>query len=212
MHILLTDILTCPQCGPDYGLILLADRIEERRVIKGQVGCANCRRTYPIEDGVVDFRGETGRPQEFDEPVPRPAGDVGRLEREVDRLAALLGVVRGPAFLLLAGPATANARALADMLDEVEVITVSAERGAGSPGVNPLLVDGERLPLARSKVAGVALTGAAADLLLEEAARTIEPGGRLVLDPVPSGAPRRLEPLGMRVAAQESTTAVAVRG
>ena len=43
MHILLTDTLTCPRCGPDFGLILLAERIEGRRVMDGHLGCANCR-------------------------------------------------------------------------------------------------------------------------------------------------------------------------
>ncbi len=30
MHLLLTDRLTCPRCGPDHGLILLAREIVDR--------------------------------------------------------------------------------------------------------------------------------------------------------------------------------------
>lgn len=56
MHILLTDILSCPRCGPEFGLILLADRIEARRVLAGTLGCANCRSKYAIRDGVADLR------------------------------------------------------------------------------------------------------------------------------------------------------------
>lgn len=51
MHLLLTDILSCPRCGPEFGLILLADRIEARRVLAGILGCANCRSKYPIREG-----------------------------------------------------------------------------------------------------------------------------------------------------------------
>ena len=51
MHILLTDALTCPRCGPEHGLILLADAIEERRVVSGKLGCPNCRTTFPIAGG-----------------------------------------------------------------------------------------------------------------------------------------------------------------
>ena len=46
MHILLTDVVTCPRCGPEFGLILLADRFEERRVMQGRLGCPNCREEY----------------------------------------------------------------------------------------------------------------------------------------------------------------------
>lgn len=56
MHILLTDILTCPRCGPEFGLVLLADRVEDRRVLEGRLGCPNCREQYPIVAGAVDAR------------------------------------------------------------------------------------------------------------------------------------------------------------
>lgn len=56
MHILLTDILACPRCGPEFGLVLLADRVEDRRVLEGRLGCPNCREQYPIAGGGVDAR------------------------------------------------------------------------------------------------------------------------------------------------------------
>ena len=54
MYILLTDALTCPRCGPEFGLLVLADRMEERRVIEGRLGCANCRSAFPIRDAAAD--------------------------------------------------------------------------------------------------------------------------------------------------------------
>lgn len=200
MHILLTDILTCPRCGPGFGLILLADRVADRRVSAGFLGCSNCREKYRIRDGMVDFGAVSG-------PVERLMDSAA-----AERLAALLGVARGPAFLLLAGPAAGHASALADMLDEVEVLTLGAGAGADGPGMNRILADGPQLPIASAKIAGVALTGAAADSLLDEGARTVSPVGRLVLDPVPADAAERLMRHGMRIAAQQDGTAVAVRG
>lgn len=201
MHILLTDILTCPRCGPGFGLILLAERAADRRVLTGVLGCANCREKYPIRDGAVDFGG-----------APDPVGvasDAGASER----LAALLGVEHGPAFVMLAGPAAAHAGALAGMIEEVEVVTIGAAAAADDvPGVNRIYARGPSLPIASGKVAGVALTGAAADVLLDDGARAVSPLGRLVLDPVPADAAERLERHGMRIAAQEDATAVAVRG
>lgn len=201
MHILLTDILTCPRCGPGFGLILLADRVEDRRVRTGLLGCSNCREKYPIRDGAVDF-GAT--PERVEPRVDSSAAE---------RLAALLGVTRGPAFLLLAGPAAGHAAALADMLDDVEVLTIDAvAESDDGPGINRILARGPRLPIASAKIAGVALTGPAADALLDEGARAVSPVGRLVLDPAPPDAAERLVRHGMRIAAQQDGTAVAVRG
>jgi uncharacterized protein YbaR (Trm112 family) len=201
MHILLTDILTCPRCGPGFGLILLADRVEDRRVRTGLLGCANCREKYEIRDGAVDFGATPARLEQTSD------------SSAAERLAALLGVTRGPAFLLLAGPAAGHAAAIAGMLDEVEVLTIDV--GAESddvPGINRLLARGPRLPLASAKIAGVALTGRAADALLDEGARAVSPVGRLVLDPAPPDAAERLVRHGMRIAALQDGTAVAVRG
>ncbi|MGH7463937.1 MAG: hypothetical protein ACREK1_02105, partial [Longimicrobiales bacterium] len=155
MHILLTDILTCPRCGPGFGLILLADRAEDRRVLAGLLGCSNCREQYPIHDGIVDFGA-----------VPEPV-DAADDAAASERLAALLGVTAGPAFLMLAGPAAAHAGALAGMIGDVEVLTIGAAAAADDgPGINRIYASGPRVPIASGKVAGVALTGAAADALL----------------------------------------------
>ena len=56
MHIVLTDVLTCPRCGPSFPLILLANRVENRRVLDGVLGCANCREKYPVQDGLGKLR------------------------------------------------------------------------------------------------------------------------------------------------------------
>ena len=201
MHILLTDILTCPRCGPEFGLILLADRAEERRVLAGVLGCSNCREKYPIRDGAVDF-GVTPEP---------PSDATGQTDAE--RLAAILGVTQGPAFILLAGPAAAHAGTIAKMVAELEVVTIGAPASAGDPaGVNRLYAGAPVLPVASGKVAGVALTGAAAAILLDEGARVVSPLGRLVLDPAPADAAARLGRHGMRIAAEQDGTALAVRG
>jgi uncharacterized protein YbaR (Trm112 family) len=200
MHILLTDILTCPRCGPAFGLILLADRAEDRRVLEGVLGCSNCREKYPIRDGIVDFGGA---------PEPAPAAEP----EEADRLAALMGVTEGPGFIMLAGPAAAHADAIARLIRDIEVLTIGTAAGeSDGPGVNRIYVSGPHLPIASGKVAAVALTGAAADALLDEGARAVSPVGRLVLDPVPADAAERLVRHGMRIAAQEDGTAVVLRG
>src|SRR5690606_33440071 len=111
MHVLLTDRLTCPRCGPAFGLILLAERAEERRVQKGVLGCPNCRDSFPIDDGFGDVRAppRRGVPAGLaGGPDPRPTDAA-----ESERLAALLGVAEGPGTLALVGGPARHGEALA---------------------------------------------------------------------------------------------------
>jgi uncharacterized protein YbaR (Trm112 family) len=98
MHLSLTDILTCPRCGPEFTLVLLADRVEDRRVLDGSLGCANCRERYPVHDGFADLRPPPAGPLPDAGAGPRPGP-----QDEAYRLAALMGVTQGPGFVLVLG-------------------------------------------------------------------------------------------------------------
>jgi uncharacterized protein YbaR (Trm112 family) len=218
VHILLTDILTCPRCGPEYGLILLADRMSARRVLDGSLGCANCREKYPVRDGVVVFvtADEAATPHEGAAGAAPAAGQAGPGEGADDaalRLAALMGVTQGPGYVLIAGPATRHADTIAAMIEDIEVVAVAAPAQSGSvrhgPGTNLLEVV-RPLPIASARMDGVALSGGAADSLLEEGCRVLAPLGRLVLEDAPADAAARLEACGLRVVAHEAETIVAV--
>ncbi|HEU0012440.1 MAG TPA: Trm112 family protein [Longimicrobium sp.] len=189
MHILLTDLLTCPRCGPELGLVLLADRIEERRVVQGRLGCANCRETYPVRDGVADLRlpgaGDDESPRPSDEdaeasPLSRAAGEGG--EGAV-RLAALLGLQGVSGLVLLAGPGAEHAAAVHALVPEAEVVALrAAPAGGGEAGVSRVAA-GPALPFRDGKLRGVALTGGADAALLREGLRVLAHGSRLVVDP-----------------------------
>lgn len=186
MHVLLTDRLTCPRCGPGFGLILLADRVEERRVLEGLLGCPNCREKYPVRRGFGDLRAPPRTPLEHED---APALDEPE-EEATARLAALLGVARGPGHLLLVGAPAGHAEALAEMLEEVEVVGVHPglhERDE-VPGVSRIAAR-PGLPLHDRMVRGVALGGVSAEAMLADAARVVTPGGRLVVLE-PSGSAR----------------------
>lgn len=205
MHILLTDILSCPRCGPAFGLILLADRIEARRVLAGTLGCANCRSKYPIQDGVADLRAPDST-----------AGGRGRADapsaEAALRWAALLGVTEGPGFLLVVGPAAALAGEIASLIEHIEVIAGTDVPDTGRPaaGVSRIAIGG-RLPFYSGHVHGVALSGGAADALLEEGVRVLRPLGRLVLEPAPPDAEERIRRAGLHILAHQDTTLVAAR-
>ncbi|HSJ25590.1 MAG TPA: Trm112 family protein [Longimicrobiales bacterium] len=233
MHILLTDILTCPRCGPAFGLILLADQVVDRRVLEGRLGCANCREQYPVHEGIARFGGTAGKPVADGPGTPGTDTGAGantgsgstaaRSPEDPDtamRLAGLMGVTEGPGHMVLLGDAAAHATAVADMIPGVQVVAAGsdlaawpplpAEYASGDGGVSRVEVSG-RLPFASGRLLGIAVTGSCADAWLEEAARMVAPARRLVLDPAPADAEARLVPSGLQVVAHEGSTLVAAR-
>lgn len=138
MHILLTDILRCPRCGPEFGLILLTDRIEDRTVIAGTLGCPNCRQSYPIAAGVADLRYAEAPPLET-----HPPQFFG--EDAAFRLAALMGAQSANTNLLLLGASGDMATRIARIFPEAHVVAGSvsarpdgaAEESWGWPAIAP---------------------------------------------------------------------------
>lgn len=212
VHLLLTDRLTCPRCGPGFGLILLAREVRNRRIIRGDFGCANCRETYPVEDGFGDLRSPPRTPlREF--PRGSNGGGSGALEdpapgedeTEALRLAALLGVTEGPGTLLLKGPAATHAGAVARMVSGVEVVGMdlslwgcSEEEGVSRMVASP------GFPFFSDTLTAVLLSGEVEDRELGEAVRVLAPRGRLVVLDAPPRARGRLEREGLRILLDEA--------
>jgi uncharacterized protein YbaR (Trm112 family) len=200
MHILQTDIVACPRCGPTFGLVLVVDELVERRVRRGALGCPNCRERYPIEAGTGDFT--LGEAADFGAPV-EPAAAL--------RLGALAGVTAAPGRLLVVGPAAAHAAAIARMVGDVEVVAAEGDPAIpAEPGVSRIAI-ASVLPYGNAHFAGVVLSGTAADSLLQEGARVLAHGARLVLEPAPAGAGERLAHAGLATLAAEGATLVAVQ-
>lgn len=207
MYLPLTDLLTCPRCGPDHGLILLANRIEDRRVLEGTLGCPRCHARFPVVDGFADLRVDSTVPGRGEPPI------AAAEDREAAiRMAALLGLAEGVRYVLVVGPGVAHAPGVAALVEGVEVIACAeAVRGWDEEhGVSRLAADGT-LPFASGMLGGVALTGPGSADLLEEAARVLARAGRLLLEPAPEGAVERLEGLGLALLAQEGEVVVATR-
>lgn len=204
MHLVLTDVLTCPRCGPEFGLIVRADRLESRRVLEGALGCLNCREEYPVHAGAADLRIAAGGGA--DEPAVPPSGD----EEAAFRLAALLGITEGPGLALLLGPDAALAAGLARIVPHLEVVTVAPVPGRGpeTAGVSRLAA-GDRLPLRDRAVRGVVVSGPGALGALPEAARVLRPEGRIVVSGGGVGAAAAVEALGLRALLDQDGIVVA---
>lgn len=199
MNVALSDLLTCPRCGPGYGLVLLPNEVKDRRVASGLLGCANCRERYPVEGGVADLRAGPALEE-------MAAGGPSSREAAV-RLAALMGLAESRGTVVVAGPASVHAAELSGLVDGVEVVAVD---GMPGPGVSPIRVS-ETLPLRNGAAAAVALTGSRT-ALVAEAARVVGPAGRVVLEPAPAGARERVEEAGLTVVLEEDGVLVARRG
>jgi uncharacterized protein YbaR (Trm112 family) len=203
MYILLTDALTCPRCGPEFGLLVLADRMEERRVIEGRLGCANCRSAFLIRDAAADLR--VGGVESGESAAPRPSDVVDDDGVDDDagaavRLAALMGLAGASGLAMLAGPAARHAAAVFALVPELEVVAVTAApEGERAPGVSRVAAGGGVLPFRGGVLRAAALTGGADDARLREALRVLAPGARLVVDPAPPGTGDRVRALGVEV-------------
>jgi uncharacterized protein YbaR (Trm112 family) len=208
MHLLLTDVLTCPRCGPTFGLILLADRMDDRQVIAGSLGCPNCRDAFRVSDGFADLRapprGELG---------PGLVGPPGLAPTEESaRITALLGVPRGPGTLALIGEPARHGPAVAALVEGVQVVGIDADlRLWTETGGFSRLVSAPGIPFFTGVLRGVSVDARLGPRWIAEAARVVAPMSRVVVLHAGQQAAPMLQELGLTVLATEAETVVAAR-
>lgn len=198
MHLVLTDVLSCPRCGPEHGLIVLSDEMADRRILEGRLGCPNCETDYPIHAGLVDLRvdGTTRTTVTSD-------------ATNAFELVALMGVTAGPGFALLLGASAAFASAAARIVPGLEWVVIGAdvEQSEEQSGVNRILLDARaQLPLTRMRGA-IAFSPTPEEI--PELARVLGPGARLVITGVTDALAQNVTAAGLRVLARSTDTLVA---
>lgn len=208
MHLLLTDRLTCPRCGPSFGLILLAHWLEDRHVHEGVLGCPNCRDVFPIAGGCGDLRA----PPRGELAAGLAGTPAAGPTEHAARLVALLGIVGGPGTLALVGEPARFAGEVAAALGEIHVVAIDPDvrLWPEEAGVSRL-VSAPGLPFFAASLRAVAVDGRLAATWLEEAARVVAPRGRVVVVRAPVDAVTRLKNAGLGVLATEAETVVAAR-
>jgi uncharacterized protein YbaR (Trm112 family) len=208
VHLLVTDRLTCPRCGPGFGLILLANRTTgDRRVLDGELGCSNCRDRFPVRDGFGDLRAPPRR--------ELPEGRAAGLEPEAaesERLQALLGIPGGPGMVALVGAPAAHAPALARLMEGVEILAVdpAAAGWEETAGITRLAAR-PGLPIFPGTLRGVVVDGGLGPRWVAEGVRVLAPRARLVLVHAGEDGPDVVEEAGLQVLASEAGTVVAAR-
>jgi uncharacterized protein YbaR (Trm112 family) len=201
MFIELVDALRCPRGHEESWLVLGADRLDQRDVIEGVLGCPVCRAQYPIARGVADLRVDrAAAPAATGRRVP-PADP----ERAM-RLAALLDLADGGGFAVLVGDWSAQAAGVRDLVEpHLLVVNPGPEVPIGR-GISGVLADAS-LPLARGSARALAVDGAADAAFLQRALAVLRAGGRLVAPaatPVPAGVTELARDDAVWVAARDA--------
>ena len=180
MYIELTDHLRCPEDHEESFLVLLPDRVEDRSVRAGQLGCPVCGRNFTLVDGVLDVGGAPD-PSEHDA-GPGP-----------DALTALVGLGGPGGYLVVVGGPGRDWRHLAERNRGVGIVLVNPPPEVrDEPGVSVLR--GGVLPLKSRTMRGVVLGGGYGGDAgwIGEAARVVLPGLR-VAGQGPDPAPEQIE-------------------
>lgn len=176
------------------------------------LGCANCRTSYSIEDGVVDLRVDTG------DPLPLTGGTA---ESDPDpdyalRVAALLGVQPPGAWIGVIEADGAVSPAVSRLLTEARFISITpgppgaaqANDRDGDEGVSRVIAGG-RLPFRPWVLRAAAVLGRPGPELLAGLERTLAPGGRLVVEGGGERIAETLDELGFTVHLRQGETVVA---
>lgn len=208
MHLLLTDRLTCPRCGPEFGLILLADELVDRIVHEGVLGCPNCRDSFSIQAGFGDLRAP-----------PRGALEAGLAGAfgghdvaEAERIAALIGVARGPGTVALVGGLGGHGQTISSLTEDLQVVGIDADLSEWPSDPSwSRIVAGPGLPFFSRSLRGVAIDGRLGRPWIDEAARVVAPMSRVVVTDAEGETGAWLEEAGLKVMASEQETVVATR-
>jgi uncharacterized protein YbaR (Trm112 family) len=168
MFIELVDHLRCPADHEEQYLVLLPERIQQRSVRAGRLGCPACGRTFLLDDGVLDLGG---------------AAEAVETATALDPAALVpLAGLGGPGgYLVMVGPPGDRWREVAELLPGVGLVAVNpGPEIRDEPGISVLR--GERLPLKTRSMRGVVLGRpyGGDPAWMREAARVVLPGLRVV--------------------------------
>ena len=207
MHVDAIQYLICPGSHRPAALVASAWEQQDRRIVRGALGCPECGAEYPISGGVANFRNAA--PQPGGEPSVTPNSAVAEPPNEgaATRLAAQFDLTQPERRVLLFGDYAGLAPALSVMFD-AQCFAVGVESGLEGEvaALASVMRIGASLPFAQASLHGVAMDAQHVALMgLTEACAILRPHGRLV---APAGA--RVAP-GLTELARDEREWVAAR-
>jgi hypothetical protein len=166
MFLPLIDRLRCLNAHEDTWLVASIDRVDERDVLDGTLGCPVCSAEYRIEDGVVWF-GEAPA-----------AADQASSSAEALRLAAALDLTDARMTAILHGSWGAHASVLRG-LSPAQMLLVNPPRGVTS-GDGISIVRAPVAPVAAGWADAAALDRGAGDSMTDSIRTGLRAGARLL--------------------------------
>jgi len=172
----LTEILRCPHDHPESYLVAAPIAMDGRRIVRGVVGCPECRAEFPIIEGVAYF----GPPARGGAARSRDAGGPGY---DAAALLAFLGLDGPGGYAALVGRTAGLGPQIAALAPGVHLVAVNPPAGVAPQASLSVLECPGGLPFKSAHLRAVAL-GAdhAGGGWVTEAARVLLPGLRLVVE------------------------------
>ncbi len=147
----MTEFLRCPEhCGARDYCVLMPETVEARDVRAGTIACPACQATYPIVDGIADFRGsaEDDAGSVDSQGVTLPAAEDVR---------ALLGVAGPGGYIVALGSACLLVPSMTPLVPGVHFVLVNPPGGVASSGMTSRVRCRHAIPLAPSMARGVVI-------------------------------------------------------
>ena len=177
MFIELTEILRCPRDHPESYMVAAPIVMDGRRIVRGVVGCPECKAEFPVVDGVAYFAERPGPPAEQGPAAASPPYDAAAL-------LAFLNLSGPGGYAVLAGSAARFGPALVAAVPGVHFVAVNPPLPPGvAPGPALSVLVADMLPFKSASVRAVALgADCCAGAWPAEAARILLPGLRLAVE------------------------------
>ncbi len=166
MFLSLVDSLRCPKVHAETWLVASIERLDDRDIVEGVLGCPECLAEYRIHDGVVEFGGGVRPP--FTAPT----------EHDALRLAAALDLTDARMTAVLHGTWGACAPIIAG-ISPAHLLLVNPPAGIVS-GDGVSIVAGEIVRFASASMSAAALDTTATAEQIAATRAAVRGGGRIV--------------------------------
>jgi uncharacterized protein YbaR (Trm112 family) len=163
----LIDALRCPADHPSSILVAALDRVEDRNVIHGMLGCPVCRSEFQIRDGVLWMATNA---------MPAPATRARNPDEDALRLAASLDLRSETGFAILRGSWCALAEGVVG-ISPTHLVLLDPPFGAPSGLGRSVIHAGGTVPFAPRTAVAVAIDD---DERAYALTTTVQPPGRVV--------------------------------
>ena len=177
MHIELVELLRCVQPHEDTWLVAAIDRIDDREIVAGTLGCPICHAEYEIRDRIVYFA------------PPRDADAATEADvNQAMRIAAALELTEAGGVAVLQGAWSRHAPFVRSLSPTQLIAIDRTSMVEPGDGVNVIVCD--VAPLARHSVRGIAVDAGATPGMLSSLLAALRSGGRAIAPialPLPDG-------------------------